>query len=185
MRDIRLLSAFRGNAGFSIVEVLVALAILVIGILGVVPMLVFNVKANTAGKNYGFANYLAQEKLERIRSWPLYESYDTTKGITVDNALLFGTDYVWNENKTRQFMRVVDLVRNGYGPYDCDGILFDSGTYSEGNISGGGSMNTGDVGEKCSGGYRGEDFKVIRARVMWDDNFGHHEIARHMYLAQF
>ncbi len=193
------------QAGFSLVEIVVAMAILVIGILGVAPMILFNVKANAAGKNYSLASYLAQQRFEQIRSWPLYEDYSaTSRGITVNNTLLFGVE---NNLKVGEhyvaFKRTTEVMRNGYGtPYDCNhggGFIFSSSPpsagYNEGNISGGGSLNTGSTGEICPGGssYRGEDFKIIRVTIEWDDPLviaadrsnAHHTIYRYMYLAKF
>jgi len=183
--------------GFSLVEILVAMAVLIIGILGVVPMLSFNVKANMSGKNYGLASYLAQEKLEQIRSWPLYEDYGTQRGVTRRNGFLFGSESLTVGEHHQAFTRVAEVLRNGYdvmgsGTANCDGIKFLSTEVNEGNIAGGGSLNTGNVGERCSGGFRGEDFKLIRVTVSWyDRSFGatstarQHQIVRHMFLAKF
>jgi len=183
------------QAGFSLIEVVIAMAILAIGILGVAPMILFNVKANASGKNYGIANYLAQQRLEQIRSWPLWEDYNTNSpGITTNNTALFAAETNIKVGEHYEgFGRTTELVRNGYtGSYGCSGSPFvfatSGGTYSEGNIPGGGSLNTGtSAGEYCGSGsnYRGEDFKVIRVRVTWDDLFGHHEINRYMYIAKF
>jgi len=187
-----------GQAGFSLVEITVALGILIIGILGVVPMLTFNIKANTAARNYGYANLLAQQKFEQIRSWRMWEDhYDAAGnvdnyGISSNNTALFGSEVIkygtyQSGDYQLAFTRTAELVRNGYDTLDCDGIKFESGgTYDEGLTTGLGSLNTGDVGEKCaSGNYRGEDFKVVRTTVAWKDRFGSHSVVRHMYLAQF
>ncbi len=187
------------RGGFSLIEVVVAMAVLMIGILGVVPMLAFNIKANLSGKNYGIASYLAQEKLEQIRSWPLYEDYSTgNRGITSANATLFNTEVLKLGEHYQDFTRTAEVLRNGYdsmgsGTSNCDGIKFISSEVDEGSISGGGSMNTeSSIGEYCSGGYRGEDFKLIRVRVVWyDRSLGatstqkSHEIVRHMFIAKF
>lgn len=189
---------FHRQSGFSLVEIAVAIAILIIGILGVIPMLSFNIKANTASRNYGYANLLAQQKFEQIRSWRMWEDhYDSSGnidnyGITTSNAALFGAEEIkygtFQSGKYQlKFTRTAELIRNGYDNLDCNGIIFESGgTYDEGLTTGLGSLNTGDVGEKCaSGGYRGEDFKVVRTTVSWSDRFGSHSVVRHMYLAEF
>lgn len=191
----RLLAGDR--TGFSLVEILVAMAVMVIGILGVVPMLAFNIKANVSGKNYGTANYLAQQKLEQIRSWPLYEDYGTQRGITQNNGLLFLSENLKVGEHHQTFTRTSEVVRNGHdymgpGTNDGDGLKFVAAEIDEGTIVGGGSMNTGNVGEKSGSAYRGEDFKLIRVTVSWyDRSFGatsaerQHEIVRHMFLAAF
>ncbi|MDP8224689.1 MAG: prepilin-type N-terminal cleavage/methylation domain-containing protein [Candidatus Lernaella stagnicola] len=190
----------RRQAGFSLVEILVAMSVLVIGILGVIPMLSFNIRANQSGKNYGIASYLAQRKLEQIRSWPMYEDYDgSTPGITNNNSRLIGTEVTHMGEHHQLFTITSKVLRNGFdslgtGTGNCDGLKFASTEVDEGGIIGGGSMNTGNVGEYCNGGYRGEDFKLVRVRVSWYEK-SHaagasslqrgHEIFRYMFLAKF
>ena len=191
------------QAGFSLVEIVVAMAILAIGLIGVAPMLAFNVKANAAGKNYAIASYLAQQRLEQIRAWPLYEDYSVNNpGITSNNTSLFNVEsgIKVGEHYT-SFNRTTELLHNGYSTgYDCTsgGFIFDNsgGDYNEGNTGGGGSLNTGEVGEKCaSGNYRGEDFKLIKVTISWIDPLvgrrgtstlqATHTITRYMYIAKF
>jgi prepilin-type N-terminal cleavage/methylation domain-containing protein len=205
MTGKRFADRWRDARGFSLIEMVVAIAILVIGILGVVPMLAFNIRANVGGKNYGFASYLAQEKMEQIRSWPLYDDFDalTRPGVTINNNLLFATNVIYNEQRTTKFTRTVELGHNGFenlggGSGDCNGLKFQSGAggFDEDLNLGGipGSMNTGDVGEKCGGTFRGEDFKLVRVTVTWEDNNCNrylnplgckHQIIRHMYVAGY
>jgi prepilin-type N-terminal cleavage/methylation domain-containing protein len=212
MKAIRMRAGRKGDAGFSLVEIIVAIAVLSIGILAMIPMMAFKIRANTLGRTYGYAIYLAQERLEQIRSWPLYGNIDATRpGLTTDNTALFGTDTVI-DNWGVTYTRITSLVRNGYfasGTCGTDTIKFTTGgTYDEGYTSENsnlGTLNTGNVGVGCSASDssytpRGEEFKMVRVRVQWTDRMGPglpagespgitgrgtHEIERNMFVAGF
>lgn len=62
----------RKIGGFTILEVIVAIGIITIGLVGTLPMLSFAVKSNVASKNRGVAIYLADKQIEKIKSWPIY-----------------------------------------------------------------------------------------------------------------
>jgi len=178
----RMCPKHKGNAGFSLVEVVVAMTVFTIGVLGVVPMLAFNVKSNAAGKNFGIAVYLAQQRLEQIRSWPFWEDYDASAqryGITMNNTDLFGEEQV-QVGEYYQFFKIKSVVlRNG----DDMNITFQSGgVYDEGRTEAGASssLNTTNSSTTIE-----EDIKLVRVKVEWTDLFGFHEIERHMYLAKF
>ncbi|HPM77851.1 MAG TPA: prepilin-type N-terminal cleavage/methylation domain-containing protein [bacterium] len=194
--------AHQQQKGFSLVEIIVAMAILTFGILAVVPMLALNVRANLAARNYGTAVFLAQQKFEEVRSWNLWEDVDCVPqqaahakcGITNDNWMLTGTETNIEINGIdTRFDRTTTVLRNGYetGAGDCKAVIFTSGSgaipvnEATGLPANTGSLNTGAVGAACSGGTRGEDFKFIRVTVSWDDMFGDHTITRHMYIAAF
>jgi prepilin-type N-terminal cleavage/methylation domain-containing protein len=53
--------------GFTLIEVLTALTILAIAMLGIIPMVVSTIRANTFGSKMSRATELAQDKLEEIR----------------------------------------------------------------------------------------------------------------------
>ena len=74
--------------GFSLIELIVAIAVFAIGIMAVIPMLAFNIKSNTYSKSMGMANYVAERHLEKIRSWPVYETtvVDGVTRIGINNA---------------------------------------------------------------------------------------------------
>jgi len=59
------------NKGVSILEVLVAMIVLTIGLLGVAPMVVLSVKGNSISRDTTQASKLAKEKIE------YYESLDS------------------------------------------------------------------------------------------------------------
>ena len=191
----------RSQTGYTLVEVLVALAILIIGILGVLPLLALNVQSNTAARTHSLANFLAQEKLEDIKSWPYYsdQAANGPYGITANNTELFPSvaETIELNNYFVTFSRTAEVVRNGWvdgdedpaSGVDCAGILFGNSSGSinvnEG-VVGGITLNTKLVNDKlCGSGAQGEDFRLVRVKVSWRDLFGFHEIVRSEYIAQF
>ncbi|MBW4054435.1 MAG: prepilin-type N-terminal cleavage/methylation domain-containing protein [Proteobacteria bacterium] len=59
-------SSFANNKGFTLVEVLVALTLLLIGVMAVVSMFVVSMSANQKAARYSVANNLGQAALEDI-----------------------------------------------------------------------------------------------------------------------
>lgn len=181
----------RTEAGYTLVEVMVAMAVLIIGIVALLPMIAINIRSNLASRTYSIANFLAQEKLEKVRSWPLYDDISPTVGpygITDNNLELFSDEFnVAVKNWAVNFTRKTKLLHNGYTT-SCNGILFgssvDEGTFTNGAAMGL-SLNTGNVDPCGGGGYRGEDFKMVRVEVEWVDPMGFHQLTRNMYIARF
>lgn len=69
--------------GFSLIELLIALTILAIGLLGVLGMHVYAIRGNAFASNMTIAEKLAEQKLEYLRNF----AYGPAKGIN------FGTEY--------------------------------------------------------------------------------------------
>ncbi|HDH02444.1 MAG TPA: prepilin-type N-terminal cleavage/methylation domain-containing protein [Nitrospirae bacterium] len=72
-----------GELGFTLVEVLVALTILVIGLLGVALMQVVSIQGNTFSREMAVATGLGQDMLEKLRTLQWTE-------LNVDDALTAG-----------------------------------------------------------------------------------------------
>jgi type IV pilus modification protein PilV len=60
----------RGNGGFTLIEVLIAVAIFSIGILGVVAMQSGSIKGNTSARGVTDIAVIATDRLEMLRSLP-------------------------------------------------------------------------------------------------------------------
>ncbi len=73
----------RGRGGFTLIEVLIALTILAIGLLGVALMQVTSISGNTFSREMSVATELGQDMLEQLRTLQYTSS-------TTDNALLGG-----------------------------------------------------------------------------------------------
>jgi len=92
-----------GELGFTLVEVLVALTILVIGLLGVALMQVVSIQGNTFSREMAVATGLGQDMLEKLKTLQWTE-------LTVDDALTAG-----NHPVTADINR--DLDEDGEPPY--------------------------------------------------------------------
>lgn len=57
----------RRDAGFSLIEVLIATGLLVVGVVGVAQLFIVSTKANTASRASTFSTVLAQQKMEQLR----------------------------------------------------------------------------------------------------------------------
>ena len=129
-----------GGGGFTIIEVIVAIGIVTIGLLGTLPMLTYSIKSNIVAKNRGIALYLADRQIEKIKSWPAYvfmpDQLDAgagVQGVAMANQM-FGeggaAGWDWNcggdcTNCCREynvqlnwwdtkFNRTTWIIRNGY-----------------------------------------------------------------------
>jgi prepilin-type N-terminal cleavage/methylation domain-containing protein len=105
----------RGKEGFSLIEVLVALVILAVGLLGLAMFQITAIKGNAIASKWTVATELAQDRLERFRhvNWtsiqssvpggfvpgtqPLQAAYGSLGGAVGDNTNVRGTTYyrVW------------------------------------------------------------------------------------------
>ena len=60
----------RACRGLSLLEVLVAMTILAMALLGLIPLFITGVKVNAASRDLALANALAKEKLEQLVAYP-------------------------------------------------------------------------------------------------------------------
>ena len=105
---------FRCQGGFSLIEVLIALVILAVGLLGLALFQTTAIKGNAIASKWTVATELAQDRLERFRhiGWdnivsstaggfttgpPAQPNYANLPGAAGDNAIVRGTQYyrVW------------------------------------------------------------------------------------------
>ena len=66
----------KGSAGFSLIEVLIALSIFTIGILGVATLVISSINENGLARRVTEATALAEDRLESMLALP-YEDIDT------------------------------------------------------------------------------------------------------------
>jgi prepilin-type N-terminal cleavage/methylation domain-containing protein len=62
----------RGKAGFSLIEVLIALALLFVGVVAAAPMFIFAMKETAAGADMGSVGAAAVDRMEILRSADFY-----------------------------------------------------------------------------------------------------------------
>lgn len=68
----RILATNRAESGFTIVEVVLALAIIAIALIATAPMFVLAAKENASGGDLGLVGSLAVERMEELRSQYIY-----------------------------------------------------------------------------------------------------------------
>jgi prepilin-type N-terminal cleavage/methylation domain-containing protein len=80
-------AAVAGEGGFSLIEVMIAVCILSIGILGVCKMQISGLNGNAAARQYTDYATLAMEEMEALMAMP-YSSLPTDVGTTGEAGLL-------------------------------------------------------------------------------------------------
>ncbi len=90
-----MLATGSGNrrAGFTLLEVMVAFTILVVGILMIMPMTVFMIKANVHNKYLAQARLLAEQYAEHMRSLDYEDAMLSDDGDTTDLNNLTDPDH--------------------------------------------------------------------------------------------
>ena len=103
MRDATVCS--QSARGFTLVEVLVALVVLSVGLLGIAGLQLTSLKANHGSATRTQAVYLAYDIIDRMRANPtaaLNHDYDIALGDTASGGTVAGDDKVaWRQNIAR------------------------------------------------------------------------------------
>lgn len=84
------------SAGFTLVEVLLALVLLAVGVLAAAPMFVYAMKGNAGASDFGVVGALAVERMELLRSED-YPDLDAGGSLTA-NTTVGGVDYFDTSN---------------------------------------------------------------------------------------
>lgn len=74
------------DSGFTLIEVMIALSVLLIGMLGIAAMLVTSIDANENNKRATEATYLAEQQLEIFRGTPFQSVVDMNSTDTAANT---------------------------------------------------------------------------------------------------
>jgi type IV pilus assembly protein PilV len=103
--------------GFSLLEVLIALVVLSIGLLGIAALQANSLKANQSAYQRTQAIFLAYDMMDRMRAnrtAALAGQYDIAMGLTLTGSTLAVADTIdWQDNL------VGTLLPSGQGSVDC------------------------------------------------------------------
>jgi type IV pilus modification protein PilV len=77
-QSINRTSAAKAHAGFTLVEVLVSMAVLAIGLLSIAALIGGTLQAGTRARYMSMASILASEKLDSLNKWPSADTAGTT-----------------------------------------------------------------------------------------------------------
>ncbi|MBI2159476.1 MAG: prepilin-type N-terminal cleavage/methylation domain-containing protein [Candidatus Rokubacteria bacterium] len=101
----------KGAAGFSLVELLIATSVLVVGLLAVVTGFQFATESVEAGRRHTVATFLAEQRIEAVKSLALVDWADPrlTAGVTTE---AFGA--IPDAPSYRRETQIAD-----YGGHDC------------------------------------------------------------------
>lgn len=87
------------NAGFTLIEVLVSIAVLTIGLLGMAALICSTVVFGTNAKFINMANILASEKLDSLNKWPSTDP-NVAAGGSISAPAVCATGNLWCDEVT-------------------------------------------------------------------------------------
>jgi len=101
----------RGDKGFSLLEVLVGMAVFMIGMLGVIVLFMSAVRMNAFSGNFSEANSLAVRKIEELRE----SDYDlivsgTDSGLGKDGIFTVNKVVTETDNTTLKDLKTIDIT---------------------------------------------------------------------------
>lgn len=101
----------RGDKGFSLLEVLVGMAVFMIGMLGVIVLFMSAVRMNAFSGNFSEANSLAVRKIEELRE----SDYDlvvsgTEAGLGKDGIFTVNRLVTETDNSTLKDLKTIDIT---------------------------------------------------------------------------
>src|SRR3990167_11101662 len=154
----------RMQAGFSLIEVLVAAAVLSVGLLALASLQMSIVRTSSDSKAYSVALSLAKDKLEELRT------FNDVRGVRSYQSLTDGTDTPGNVGGV-EYSRGWTVTRYAYNrnpdgnPATADRMFLAYGS------------DTGDTpnpfnGNTSTGYVDDNEFKRIQVRVTWVDTTG-------------
>ncbi|MGH8030276.1 MAG: type IV pilus modification PilV family protein, partial [Arenimonas sp.] len=150
--------------GFSLVEVLVALAVLAIGLLAIAKLQSALFRSSGEARAFSVATGLAKDKLEQLRSFNAVQGGQSYQALTDGSetlGVIGGTAYTRTWTVTRfVFNSNPDGDRT---TYDGTFVQFDTDT---------GDTPAAYTGNTASGFVEGNEFKRIAMSVLWNEPSG-------------
>ena len=98
-----------GPAGFTLVEVMVALVVFLIGVLGVGGLLVTTIQANRGATNRTRADELLYEKVEQFQSMP-YAAIASGSDVVTVEGVSFSREWTTDPNEPIPGVMTVDVT---------------------------------------------------------------------------
>ncbi len=134
--------------GFTLIEVMIALVILLIGMLGVMSMQYYAVSGNTASREMRIATNLSQAIIEQIKSTPYTNLASGTDLPPAGTAISGGLNF----------------TRSWWVVPDCVGLTLTADNNTCGNLA---TACTSDPD-----GTMVVSVSAVRARTCWTDKYG-------------
>ncbi|MCJ7663966.1 MAG: type IV pilus modification protein PilV [Desulfobacterales bacterium] len=105
----------RDQRGFTLLEVMIALVILAVGLLGLASLQIMAIKGNSYGQQMTVASTLAQNQLEQLRrtAGALTAGGDT---VTDQNGITYARNWAVQVNQPQQGMTIVVITISWTGP---------------------------------------------------------------------
>lgn len=100
---------FRHNRGFTIIEVLIALSVLTIGLLGVAGLTLMIIYGNSFSRTLTTATALAHDKLEELRDTP-YEKISDGEKTLVERNMTYTRTWKVTANQPAAGMKTVEVT---------------------------------------------------------------------------
>ena len=131
--------------GFTLIEVMIALVIMLIGMLGVMGMQYYAVTGNTSSREMRIATSLSQDLIEQLKTTP-YDNLNAGTDVPASNITISGNV---------QFQRAWTVAAN------CIALAADAGTCPPASVCA--SIPDGSTASAVS---------AIRTRTCWTDKNG-------------
>lgn len=109
----KMISKIENSRGFTLIEIMIAIFILVVALLGLISVTVMVIKSNSMSKTMTTATTLAADKMEQLKR----TGYDSSSGTDTSNAGYSITWTVSNDGDPAARMKtiVVTVDRPGIG----------------------------------------------------------------------
>jgi len=88
------------NKGFTLIEIMISIAIIAIGIFAVMSLIITVMKGNTLSKRVTTATTIAQEKMEDFKSMDYDNVVDVSGTYTTNTEPYYDTPYYWEASVT-------------------------------------------------------------------------------------
>ena len=172
----------KNNLGFSILEIVAAISIIAIGMVGVLSLVIQNIQAQYINKNVLIASGLAQEGLELVRNvrdvnW-LTPNYSWSKDLTLgfDTTKNFIIDY----RRDRAYIQEVNGIDDTYPSTTLK--INDDGFYWHGDGKDSIFKRMIMVEEKKIDQGKPATYLDLKCTIRWNEGSQNHDYIAETYL---